>query len=149
MATSMMTLRRMANTRGNPRAHPGRARPRASRTGRAGAQPVGHMISWDSSCVDVTIESGQRRVHAVEWAGVTDSAVIECQYLGPSVFWARFRTRTSLVRARRRWSPPRDPYCVPGREFVSADPLFSHAQFRQLCDDLGGRYSPTPSHAAS
>jgi hypothetical protein len=116
---------------------------------RKGADRIKHMISWDSSCSDVTIESGQRRVHAVKWAGVTDSALIECEYLGPSAFWARFRARTSLVRALRRWSPPRDPYCVAGREFVSADLLFSRAQFRELCDDLDGRFSPTPSHAAS
>jgi hypothetical protein len=115
---------------------------------RKGADRIKHMISWDSSCSDVTIESGQRRIHAVRWAGVTDSAIIECEYLGPSPFWARFRTEKSLLSAVRR-SPPRDPYCVADREFVSADPLFSRAQFRQLCDDLDGRYSPTPSHAAS
>jgi hypothetical protein len=100
------------------------------------------MVSWDSSCNDVVTRSGDRWVHARKWAGVAESAVIECEYLGPSVFWARFRTEKSLARTVRR-SPPREAYCVAGREFVE-DGLFSRAQFRQLCDDMDGRFRPTP-----
>jgi hypothetical protein len=46
---------------------------------RKGADRIKHMISWDSSCHDVSIESGHRWIYAAKWAGVTDSAVIDCE----------------------------------------------------------------------
>src|SRR4051812_43875235 len=89
---------------------------------RQGADRVNHLVRWPG-CESVTVDHHDREFYAVAWRGISEAAVLQCNMLGPTVFYARFNDRHLLDRALAA-APPTDSYCVSGNEFTG-DGLFS------------------------
>jgi hypothetical protein len=75
----------------------------------------------------------------------TVEVLIECEYLGPSVRYARFPSRADMRRDVLA-SPPADRVCIAGAELLD-DGLFDlPSQFAGLCRRLGGEIVDGVSH---
>lgn len=98
-----------------------------------GARHVKSLISWDPSCADVRIDDAPNV--ARDWPRAEETASIECEYAGPAVLYARFKTVAVLEDDLLR-RPPTSGVCVAGREVVVdyLDP----GDFAPFCRKLHG-----------
>jgi len=89
-------------------------------------------------CAEVVRTRPSRVLRAWTRADATGDA--ECRQAGGYVAWARFGSRTALVRELRE-HPVGDPVCVYGQEAV-VDGLLVPPGPRELCARLGGTLQP-------
>lgn len=98
----------------------------------SGVARVKGMIAWPDDCADVATTDVM-----ADWPHATVEVVIECEYLGPSLRYARFPSRADMRRDLLA-APPADRVCVADAEIVD-DGLFDlPGQFAALCHRLGG-----------
>jgi hypothetical protein len=104
---------------------------------RHGASEVKLLVNWPQGCADVKIDRAAQPPYLSRWHGVVDHDLIECQVMGPAVFYARFADVTALRRSLAAARPP-DAVCRYGAQLV-VDGLDSRAEFARLCQRLHGR----------
>jgi hypothetical protein len=103
-----------------------------------GAERIRRLATWPPDCsFKIRRPSGAPVV--AKWHGVSETASIVCETLGPSLQYARFPNLKAL-RGALTTSPPTDPYCVARHEVV-VDELFSGG-FRKLCNRMQGTLHP-------
>jgi hypothetical protein len=98
---------------------------------RHGLDRVHHAVHWPESCAEVST-SGEITLN---WSHATKRATIDCEYLGPFVAYARFRTQAEL-RTDLIHDAPWGATCIAGNEVVvdGLDP----GQFDDVCRRLDG-----------
>ncbi len=112
---------------------------------RQGVERVKQLVDWDSSC-DVVVYDSDRYFYADRWRGIENAGVVRCEHLGPSVFYARFRTHGALKHVLRA-SPPLSLSCVYGDDELAIGLMDTRGEFESLCSDLDGRLRERPPDA--
>jgi hypothetical protein len=98
---------------------------------RPGVDRIDRAVHWPESCADVAT----RGEITLNWPHATKRATIDCEYLGPFIAYARFRTQADL-RTDLIHDAPWGATCISGNEVVvdGLDP----GQFDDVCRRLDG-----------
>jgi hypothetical protein len=98
---------------------------------RHGLDRVKHAVDWPTDCAEIATSYGTR----YDCPLAEEVAVVECDYLGPGIVYARFPSQAALRENLLR-DPPLGATCVMDHEVVVD--VLDPGQFPKVCRKLGG-----------